>query len=93
MEQVGEIDVIKMFLAGLMHIIHLTDILSTLPLPFNNLPLMPSIIPGSASEALNNDISRKTDRYKSEPAMVTYDQGEDNLIPQCPNQPEQYYDP
>ena len=92
-EQVGEIDVIKMFLAGLMHIIRLTDILSTPPLPFSDPPLIPSIIPGSASEALNNDISRKTDRYKSEPAMVTYDQAEDSLIPQCPNQPQQYYDP
>ena len=92
-EQVSEIDVIKMFLAGIMHIIHLTDILSTPSLPLNNLLLIPSIISSFASEALNNDISKKTDGYKTEPAMATYDQVDDNPILQCPNQPQQYYNP
>ena len=63
----------------------------------NNPPLIPSVIPSSASEALNNaisDISKKADEYEeAEPSMTTYNQVNPHPVLQCPNQPQQYYNP
>ena len=100
-EQVGEINIVKMFLARLMHIIRLTEVLSTMPLPYNDPPLIPSTIPNSANAALDNaisDILKKADGYEEAkqeeaPALITYYQVNNDHIPQFPNQPHQYYDP
>lgn len=98
-EQVGEINIAKMFLAGLMHIMHLTDAICTTPLPSNDPPLIPSDILTSASKALDkaiSNISKEADEYeeaKQKTSPVTYNQINLDNIPQCPSQPPQNHDP
>jgi hypothetical protein len=94
-EQVGEINIYKMFLAGLRHIIYVTDSLTTTPLPHNSPPLIPSTPIVSTEEALTRVIATgsakgndfEQSRAQGEPAFTLYNQPRSDIIPQCPSQP------
>ena len=99
-ERVGELDVHCVFLAGLMYIMHQAEAL-TLPLPHNSPPMVPTRVPPeSVAESLANELqdfdSPGIEQHcpvRGEKPVVTYNQLDEDRIPQCPNQPLQTLDP
>ena len=99
-EGVGEIDPFKTFVAGLMYILNLAEVMqnSPLPLQLDSPPLAPVNDPLATTEEtrgseIKNPNLDPEELKPTEPIEIVYNQYDKTIVPQCPSQPAVKSDP